>query len=70
MLRNVTIFALFLLAPWGARDSVAQALEMSLARAVVVVEVGEASYVHYTVQELRQQIKEGRLPNADGVEGT
>jgi hypothetical protein len=38
-------------------SGIAEASEISLKGAAVVVDVGEASYVHYTVKELRQQIK-------------
>ena len=44
MLRNVTILAFFLLALSTSPQSVAQISEVSLGKAVVVVDPAEASY--------------------------
>jgi len=41
----------------GARSVGAGQSEISLRKSVVVIDVGEPSYVHYVVNELRQQIK-------------
>jgi hypothetical protein len=42
---------------FGAWSAGAGQSEISLKKSVVVLDVAEASYVHYTVNELRQQIK-------------
>jgi hypothetical protein len=53
--RMLETFALILLCEVLA--AVSPAAEISLRHSAVVVDAGEASYVHYSINELRQQIK-------------
>lgn len=56
-MRKPTIFLLLLLGIVGCPARIAAITELSLRDAVIVVDAGEPSYVHYAIEEVRRQIR-------------